>query len=32
MQALKDKLCTAPCLTYADYTKEFHLETNFVGP
>ena len=29
MQAVKDKLCTAPCLAYPDCTKEFHLEVGF---
>lgn len=23
---MKDKLCTAPCLAYPEYTKEFNLE------
>lgn len=29
MQALKDELCTAPCLAYPDYTTKFHLEVGF---
>uniref|UniRef100_A0A8P4K5A8 ribonuclease H n=1 Tax=Dicentrarchus labrax TaxID=13489 RepID=A0A8P4K5A8_DICLA len=29
MQALKEKLCMAPCLAYPDCTKQFHLEVGF---
>ncbi|KAL7829126.1 hypothetical protein AOLI_G00300110 [Acnodon oligacanthus] len=33
MQALKDKLCTAPCLAYPDKNNTFHLEhfSNYLG-
>lgn len=31
LQALKDKLCTAPCLAYPNYNKGFHLEVGFSG-
>ncbi|KAL6487878.1 hypothetical protein MHYP_G00045040 [Metynnis hypsauchen] len=30
MQALKDKLCTAPCLAYPDENHTFHLEVGFL--
>ncbi|CAJ1064733.1 hypothetical protein LDENG_00238730%2C partial [Xyrichtys novacula] len=29
MQALKDRLCAAPCLAYPDYNRPFYLEVGF---